>query len=345
MVPFRGLNLSQRTLRQASVSGVTALALTLGACGGSADGDSIASPTPSSLATSASPTPTATATVEPTMLADLTELGVTDDLATQPEVDAPYPFAVEQTLDQVIVEGSGVAVPHENALVKVQYVGINARTGGVFDSSWAAGEPVVFPLAQVIPGFATGLVGKPVGSRVAIAIPSEEGYGAQGNPQAGIEPDDTLLFVIDVIDTELTGPQGQQQTAPAGLPQVTEGEQAPRITIPADLPEPAEVQVATLVQGDGAALAPQDALTSHSVCVTWDGTEIHNDYGAASATDAAAGSAHQALFNSLVGQQVGSRVLVALPGSVAYPNGNPSPSIAPNTAMACVVDILFVYSY
>jgi len=54
---------------------------------------------------------------------------------------------------------------------------------------------------------------------------------------------------------------------------------------------------------------------------------------------------HQALFNALVGQQVGSRVLVTLPGSVAYPTGNRTPSIAPNTSVACVVDLLFTQAY
>lgn len=342
-MPSCGSRLSTRTLRLAAVSGLTALALILGGCGGDAGSDPSASPTSASPTMSESPAPTPT--VEPTWLADLSEIEISADQTSQPEVSAPYPFAVEQTLDQVVVEGTGAVVPHENALVRLQYVGINARTGGVFDSSWMAGEPVVFPLAQVIPGFATGLVGKSVGSRVAIAIPSEEGYGAQGNAQAGIEPDDTLLFVVDILDTELAGPQGQELTASPGLPQVAEVDGVPQITIPADLPEPTDVQVETLIQGSGEALDPEDALTSHSVCVTWDGTEVHNDYGGLAATDAAAGSAHQALFNSLVGQQVGSRVLVVLPGPVAYPNGNPTPRIAPNTPMACVVDVLFVYSY
>lgn len=342
-MPSCGSRLSTRTLRLAAVSGLTALALTLGGCGGDAGGEPSASPTSPSPTVTQTPTPTPA--LEPTWLADLSGIEVSADQASQPEVSAPYPFAVEQTLDQVVVEGAGTAVPHEKALVRLQYVGINARTGEVFDSSWLAGEPVVFPLAQVIPGFATGLVGKPVGSRVAIAIPSEDGYGAQGNPQAGIEPDDTLLFVVDILDTELAGPEGVELTPPPGLPQVSEGDGAPQITIPADLPEPTDVQVETLIQGGGEALAPEDALTSHSVCVAWDGTEVHNDYGGPAATDAAAGSVHQALFNSLVGQQVGSRVLVVLPGPVAFPNGNPTPSIAPNTPMACVVDVLFVYSY
>ena len=43
----------------------------------------------------------------------------------------------------------------------------------------------------------------------------------------------------------------------------------------------------------------------------------------------------------LVGQPVGSRVLLVVPPSQAYPDGNTNPSIAPNTTMVYVVDILF----
>ena len=332
-------------MRAAAVAGLTVLALTLSACGGAGGADP--SPSPSSPSSPATPsqTPSPTPTAEPTKLADLAGIEVSSDLTAQPSVTAPYPFAVEQTVSRVIVPGTGAAVPHETAMVRAQYVGINARTGEVFDSSWSRGEPAVLPLAQMIPGFRDGLVGQKVGSRVAVAIPSVDGYGAQGNSQIGVEAGDSLLFIVDVLDTELAGPQGEPVTPPAGLPQVTESGGVPKITIPAGLPEPTAVQVQPLIQGSGRELGPTDGLISHSVCVTWGGTEFYNDFGATAAADAAAGATHQALFNSLVGQHTGSRILVTLPGSVAYPNGNPTPSIAPNTAVACVVDLLFTEAY
>lgn len=207
-----------------------------------------AAPTPSQALVPSSPaasqTPSPTPTAEPTKLADLAGIEVSSDLTAQPSVTAPYPFAVEQTVSRVIVPGTGAAVPHETAMVRAQYVGINARTGEVFDSSWSRGEPAVLPLAQMIPGFRDGLVGQKVGSRVAVAIPSEDGYGAhEGNSQIGVEAGDSLLFIVDVLDTELAGPQGEQVTPPAGLPQVTESGGVPKITIPAGLPEPTAVQV------------------------------------------------------------------------------------------------------
>ena len=40
---------------------------------------------------------------------------------------------------------------------------------------------------------------EPVGSRVMLAIPPDEGYGKEGNPDAGIKGTDTLYFVVDIL--------------------------------------------------------------------------------------------------------------------------------------------------
>lgn len=326
---------------------MTALTLALGACGGDAGSGASTSPSPSVADPSASAleTPSATPTVEPTLLSDLVGLEVSTDLTGQPSVTAPYPFKVDQTIDKVIVQGAGPAVPSVTASVKVHYVGINARTGEAFDASWAGGEPVTFPLGNLIAGFGKGVVGKPVGSRVAIAITSADGYDPSGNSAIGIAPGDTLVFIVDILDSELSGPMGEAVSPPAGLPVVAEAAGVPSISIPAGLAEPTQVQVQPLIQGAGRELGADEALTSHAVCVTWDGTEYYNDYAGAPVSDAAAGSAHQALFSALIGQTTGSRVLVTIPGAVAYPIGNPTPSLAPNTSVACVVDVLFTQTY
>ena len=337
-----------KTLRLAAASLVTALSLLLAACGGGGEGGETPSPTPSETPlASATPseTPSPTPTVEPTTLTNLDELTVTDDLTVQPEVSAPYPFKVGETMDKVIVEGTGHEVPSLVSSVEVQYLGINARTGEPFDASWFNGSPIAFSLSQLIPGFGKGVVGKKVGSRVAIVITSTDGYDPAGQPSIGIEPGDTLIFIVDILDAELAGPVGEAVTPPDGLPQVAEVDGVPQITIPAGLAEPTAVQVQPLIQGTGRPLGEADAITSHAVCVTWDGEEYYNDYAGDPVSDAAAGSVHMALFSALVGQNTGSRVLVTMPGSVAYPTGNRTPSIAPNTSVACVVDVLFTQTY
>ncbi|GAA2178753.1 hypothetical protein GCM10009785_02670 [Brooklawnia cerclae] len=331
------------------VASVTVLALLLGACGGDSGDDASTSPSTPASSDSAtatpSETPSATPTVEPTTLGDLSTIEVSQDMSVEPTITAPYPFVVDQTMTKVIVEGSGRTVPDTSATVQVQYVGINARTGATFDSSWSSGSPVAFQLTQLISGFGSGVVNHTVGSRLAIAITSDDGYGDSGYSTIGIEAGDTLLFIVDILDTELSGPSGETVTPPDGLPLVSEENGVPKITIPEGLAEPTAVQVQPLIQGSGRELGSSDALTSHAVCTTWDGNEYYNDYGEAAVSDASSGSVHQALFNALVGQKTGSRVLVTMPGSVAYPNGNRTPSLAANTSVACVVDILFTSTY
>jgi peptidylprolyl isomerase len=37
---------------------------------------------------------------------------------------------------------------------------------------------------------------------VVIVMPPADGYGAKGNPQAGISGTDTLVFVVDILKTQ-----------------------------------------------------------------------------------------------------------------------------------------------
>ena len=72
----------------------------------------------------------------------------------------------------------------------------------MFDNSYDRGQPLSFPIGvgMVISGWDQGLVGQRVGSRVLLSIPPEFGYGSRGVPQAGIGGEDTLVFVVDIID-------------------------------------------------------------------------------------------------------------------------------------------------
>jgi peptidylprolyl isomerase len=101
---------------------------------------------------------------------------------------------------KTLVKGTG-AVVKKGDDIGVQYIGLIWRTGKVFQSSWAADEPLGTPIGKgdVIPGWDTGLVGQTVGSRVLLVIPPADGYGTSGQSQAGITGTDTLVFVIDIL--------------------------------------------------------------------------------------------------------------------------------------------------
>ena len=127
-----------------------------------------------------------------------------------------------------MLESSKGPLVGEGQSVEVNYYGVNGRTGKKFDESFTNGQPVAFSLAQVVPGFSKGLVGQRQGSRVLIAMPGKDGYDPMGgNPQAGIEVGDTLIFVVDLVDVQLAGPEGST-VQPRGLPTVTDKVVSPR---------------------------------------------------------------------------------------------------------------------
>jgi FKBP-type peptidyl-prolyl cis-trans isomerase len=104
---------------------------------------------------------------------------------------------------KTLVKGKGPAVT-KGEYVIAQYAGYIWRTKKVFGSSWSSGSPFGFTIGaspeQVIPGWDKGLTGQTVGSRVMLSVPPAQGYGSAGASQAGIKGNDTLVFVVDIID-------------------------------------------------------------------------------------------------------------------------------------------------
>lgn len=122
--------------------------------------------------------------------------GSTD--AAAPSVNVEAPFSVTETQVQTLQAGDGPVVA-DTASVSVCYMGVNGRDGTVFDSSYERGEPVEFPLDGVVPGFQKAIAGQKVGSTVAVAMVPADGY-PEGQPAAGIEPGDSLIFAIKILD-------------------------------------------------------------------------------------------------------------------------------------------------
>jgi FKBP-type peptidyl-prolyl cis-trans isomerase FkpA len=99
---------------------------------------------------------------------------------------------------EVIKKGTG-AKPTKADKVKVHYVG-TLIDGKEFDSSVKRGQPVEFPLANVIPGWTEGLQLMNVGSKYKFVIPSNLAYGESGAPQGGIGPNSVLIFEVELLD-------------------------------------------------------------------------------------------------------------------------------------------------
>jgi peptidylprolyl isomerase len=122
--------------------------------------------------------------------------------ATKPEVTVASgtPSGILEVDDLAAGDGAE-ATP--GSTVTVHYVGVAHSTGAEFDASWNRGEPFVFALGggQVIRGWDMGVKGMRVGGRRKLVIPPHLGYGSRG-AGAAIKPNETLIFVVDLIDVQ-----------------------------------------------------------------------------------------------------------------------------------------------
>jgi len=117
-------------------------------------------------------------------------------------------------------EGKGQGKrPTKASTVKIHYHGTLAD-GTVFDST-LTGDPVVFPLGGVIPGWRDGVLKMHEGETAMLGIPPEQGYGDAGTPDGTIPGGSTLFFKIQLLEVmtasiggspELLGADGKKIT-------------------------------------------------------------------------------------------------------------------------------------
>ncbi|MEU5683178.1 peptidylprolyl isomerase [Streptomyces venezuelae] len=128
---------------------------------------------------------------------DLPKVGTNTD-GKAPSVDVPKTKPPKKLVASYVLEGDGDEVKETDSLL-CQYKGVLWADGKEFDSSYKRKQLASFQLAQVVKGWAQGLTGKKVGSRVLIVIPPELGYGDQPPQGSSIKKDSTLIFTVDIL--------------------------------------------------------------------------------------------------------------------------------------------------
>ncbi|MEF9902768.1 FKBP-type peptidyl-prolyl cis-trans isomerase [Streptomyces sp. P9-A2] len=128
---------------------------------------------------------------------DLPKVGTNTD-GKAPSIEMPDADAPKKLVSSYILEGDGEEVGAGNSVL-VQYKGVLWDGGKEFDSTYGRGQLTSFSLQQVVKGWAQGLTGKKVGSRVLIVIPPELGYGDTPPEGSDIKKDSTLVFSVDIL--------------------------------------------------------------------------------------------------------------------------------------------------
>jgi peptidylprolyl isomerase len=112
-----------------------------------------------------------------------------------PDVAAP-PADAKKTASglayKVLREGKGGARPNENSEVTVHYTGWTTD-GKMFDTSVERGQPISFPLRDVISGWTEGLQLMSIGERTRFWIPERLAYKGERPPRG------MLVFDVELI--------------------------------------------------------------------------------------------------------------------------------------------------
>lgn len=132
-----------------------------------------------------------------------------EEMAEQNLIDGQKFLQGNRTKEGIITDASGLqykvvrlgsgAKPKATDVVKVHYTGYSLD-GTVFDSSVERGEPAQFPLNKVVKGWTIGVQFMSIGSKYIFYIPSELAYGANPQPGGPIQPNEVLVFEIELLD-------------------------------------------------------------------------------------------------------------------------------------------------
>ncbi len=109
------------------------------------------------------------------------------------------PVSELQVID--LKEGTGDEVKASDTIT-VHYTGAYAVNGEIFESSKDSGQPVSFPLSQVIQGWQQGVPGMKQGGLRRLIIPGNLAYGEAPEgyePGNGSQPMGPLVFDIELI--------------------------------------------------------------------------------------------------------------------------------------------------
>lgn len=298
---------------------------------------------------------------------------VTGAFGKMPAVSIPKDMKPATKLSsKQVVKGKGPALGKDDTAY-FKFVGYDWSTKGSkqlhFGASQGASSSAEYDTAQSLPMSATAqevqnsapllgtlekaLKGANVGSRFVLEIPPAAGYGDQGNPNAGVNPTDAMVWVIDVVakigkNADVTGTM--QQPSDPKLPTVKDNGpgKAPTLTIPKSDP-PAATSATVLIPGTGPAVAKGQTILVQYQGQIWSSGQVFDSTWAKTGQPTpfsriGEGGLVPGMDKSLLGQKVGSRLLITIPPADGYgKDGNSQAGIKGTDTLVFVVDIVAAF--
>lgn len=275
---------------------------------------------------------------------------VTGTLNKAPKVTIPKVKGSGPLYVKTLIPGTGPTVTStEGVYGNYAVYDWSGTTSKLLGSSYGQPSQSLFVGGQMITGVEKALVGQRIGSRVLAVVPPADGLGSQGT-QAGVGANDTLVFVIDMNSMfNLTSVPGKQTSNGGGsLPTVAppaSSTAAPTVNVNTKAAPPTTLQVKTLVKGTGPVVKKGNQIVANYNGYIWrTGKSFQSSWSTPYkpfSTVIGEGQVIPGWDTGLVGQTVGSRVLLVVPPKDGYGSqGSSQAGIKGTDTLVFVVDIL-----
>jgi len=277
-----------------------------------------------------------------------TAVTATGSFGKAPTVDIPKAKAGNSLTIRTLIQGTGTTLTKTDAMAANFVLYFWTGTSSTLKANTFTSSPTVIG-GTMLPGLESALIGKKVGSRVLAVIPPADGYGTSGNSQLGITGSTTLVFVIDVLKvySDTAGATGTQVSNGGGvLPTVSaKPGSAPTLTFPSSTP-PSGLVTKTLVKGDGPKVAKGEYVIAQYVGYIWRTKKLFgSSWSSGSPFGFIIGASPAQVIpgwdKGLVGQTVGSRVMLSVPPAQGYGStGASQAGITGTDTLVFAVDII-----
>ena len=277
------------------------------------------------------------------------------DFGQNPDVDFPTPLVATSIEVSTLVAGDGETV-FDGEYARSQVTLYDGATGDpMAATSYDEASALLVRPGEGSSELSSVLECRTVGTRIAATITGEDLYGFQGIAEGSVGADATFVVVFDIQGAIPGKAYGLDQIPQQGMPAVVVAPSgAPGVTVPSEEP-PTSLKYNVLKQGDGAVLAEGDTIYAHYLRLSWTNPKdasstksTWDDFGvpdeiSLSTIDPSTGVGTAAgLKQALVGQKVGSQVLVVLPPAFSFPDGLAPDGVDNTDTYVYVIDILGV---
>lgn len=277
---------------------------------------------------------------------------VTTEAAAQNGVSASFPTPLRTTGVEmsIVTEGEGEPARAGGFVDFDVSMFLGADGSFVIGSDYDPRNPVrrpVEPGSEVF--FSDVLLCALPGSQLVITAVAEDIFGPITEDEL-LQNDSTVVLVVDVRDTFLQKADGDARLPQSGMPTVVQTSDGVHGLSFPNAPAPTELRVSVLKQGRGAAVAEGDFVTAHLTGAVWETRQVFTASFeglvpllliASNAFESSTGEGViPGLAEALIGQTVGSQILVAIPPELGYPAGQQPVGVAEGQTLIYVLDIL-----